>query len=199
MSQEAVATQKVGKTTVKVHYDPDPLNPREDWDNLSTFAFFHRRYRNESDIDHRDHPSLEDMREYIESKNGLNALCVPVYLYSHSGDTVNTTGFSCPWDSGQIGFAYVTREQAREWYGWKRITKKREQQILEALEGEVKVFDQFIRGEVYGYEVKDEKGNTLDSCWGYFGKEEYCLEEGVSVAEYHDKKLKEAETNKYVI
>ena len=30
-------------------------------------------------------------------------LMLPLYLYDHSGITMNTTGFSCPWDSGQVG------------------------------------------------------------------------------------------------
>ena len=38
------------------------------------------------------------------------------------------------------------------------------------LRGEVATYDQFIRGEVYGWYVDDEDGN-LYSCWGYFDLE----------------------------
>lgn len=38
-------------------------------------------------------------------------LMLPLYLYDHSGITMNTTGFSCPWDSGQVG--WILRLQGR--------------------------------------------------------------------------------------
>jgi len=39
-----------------------------------------------------------------------------LYLYDHSGITMSTSPFSCPWDSGQVGFAYVDRATVeREW------------------------------------------------------------------------------------
>ena len=39
-------------------------------------------------------------------------LMLPLYLYDHSGITMNTTGFSCPWDSGQVGWIYAFKEDA---------------------------------------------------------------------------------------
>jgi hypothetical protein len=67
--------------------------------------------------------------------------------------TINTGGYSCPWDSGQVGFIYVSREKVREEYGWKVITKKREEKIVEILRDEVKTYDQYLTGDVYGYIV----------------------------------------------
>jgi hypothetical protein len=166
---------------IEIGYDCNPINPREDWDSAVVFAFFHRNYKNESDIDTNDFSSLDEIREYIESRNGLNAICLPVYLYSHSGDTINTTGFSCPWDSGQLGFAYITKEMAREWWGWKNITQKRKEQLYEAIKGEVEVYDKYIKGEVYYHEVYDNEGNLIDSCHGFFDKDD-CISEAISIA-----------------
>jgi hypothetical protein len=42
---------------------------------------------------------------------------LPLYLYDHSGITMNTTGFSCPWDSGQVGWIYTSKENAVEMLG----------------------------------------------------------------------------------
>ncbi len=36
---------------------------------------------------------------------------------------MNTTGFSCPWDSGQVGWVFVSKKKVREEYGVKRITE----------------------------------------------------------------------------
>jgi hypothetical protein len=43
-----------------------------------------------------------------------NYVVLPVYIYDHSGITLNTTGFSCPWDSGQVGWIVCDLDKARE-------------------------------------------------------------------------------------
>jgi len=56
-------------------------------------------------------------------------IILPLYLYDHSGITMNTTGFSCGWDSGQVGYIVMSYEKIRKEYNWKNITKKRRTQI----------------------------------------------------------------------
>lgn len=90
---------------------------------------------------------------------------LPVYVYSHSGATMRTSPFSCSWDSGQSGFVYCTKERALEMCGSVEAA-------LEALESEVKLYDAFLTGSVFGYVVEDAEGNHLDSCWGYYGTDE---------------------------
>jgi hypothetical protein len=135
--------------------------------------------------------SIRESDEYEQEQMELAFdkyyISLPLYLYDHSGITMNTTGFSCRWDSGQVGFIYVSRSNVREEYGWNRITKAREQQILKYLEGEVETYDQFIRGDVYGFiaeerpeAVFDDEGTKVhfdedelweetDICCGFYG------------------------------
>lgn len=35
---------------------------------------------------------------------------MPLFLYDHSGITMNTCGYSCRWDSGQVGYIYTDRK-----------------------------------------------------------------------------------------
>ena len=35
---------------------------------------------------------------------------LPLYLYDHSGITMSTGPFSCPWDSGQVGWIYASKK-----------------------------------------------------------------------------------------
>lgn len=49
-------------------------------------------------------------------------IVLPLYLYDHSGITMNTTGFSCPWDSGQVGWIYASKEDALKEFGGKSFT-----------------------------------------------------------------------------
>lgn len=95
-----------------------------------------------------------------------------LYLYDHSGLAMSTGSFSCPWDSGQVGFIYVSREQVLKEYGWKRLTAKRREQIETYLTGEVETYDQYLQGQVYGFVVeKFEDGDWVedDACWGFYG------------------------------
>jgi hypothetical protein len=83
---------------------------------------------------------------------------------------MNTTGFSCHWDSGKVGVIFVSKEKVRKEYGWKVITAKRTEQILKYLQGEVETFDQYLRGDVYGFR-KIVDGEEIESCWGFYGND----------------------------
>ena len=104
-------------------------------------------------------------------KNESPAVILPLYLYDHSGITISTSPFSCHWDSGQIGFVFVSKEKLKKEYGVKRITNEVIERATKILLAEVKTYDQYLTGEVYGYKVIDEKGNEEDSCWGYYGED----------------------------
>jgi len=169
------------KYRIKIIQDENPFSPRED-DNLGTMVCFHSRYN----LGDKHDFSREEAREFLKSKE----ICVslPLYLYDHSGITMNTSGFSCRWDSGCVGFTYVTKEQVRKEYGVKRITKEVIEKVTKVLEGEVQTYDQYLRGDVYGYEIYEvttcseghEHENFVDSCWGFYG-EEYCMTEAESI------------------
>ena len=97
-------------------------------------------------------------------------ILLPLNLYDHSGITMRTSPFSDPWDSGLVGFIYMTKEEAKKEYP---NTADYIEQATTLLENEVKVYDLYLTGEVFGYDVEpnQEKINCDDSCWGYFGYE----------------------------
>jgi hypothetical protein len=96
-----------------------------------------------------------------------NNLILPLYLYDHSGITMNTTGFSCPWDSGQVGEIYCTYADIEKEYGNRNAESIAKAEHL--LQAEVREYDHYIRGDCYGYIIKDESGEEADSCWGFIG------------------------------
>ena len=152
-------------------------NPRE-WDNLSKMVFFgkHKGLGDNHNItldvsfDSR-HDFMERGAELIRKE--LDAAIVkPVHLYEHSGMSISTNysyPYDCRWDSGTIGFAVVTKEAIRKEYGVKRITKSLIEKANSVLDGEVKLLDQYIRGEIYRYRVINPEGDEIDSCGSYFG------------------------------
>jgi hypothetical protein len=114
---------------------------------------------------------------------------LPLYLYDHSGITMNTTGFGCQWDSFQVGFIFISKQKMLQEYGGKIVTQKLKDRVTEYLKGEVETYDQYLTGDVYGYRVfKVENGEEeeLDSCWGFYGEEE-CISEAKGIVEYYMK------------
>lgn len=75
------------------------------------------------------------------------------------------------WDCSTIGFAYVeecTAEKNRipddkhkTWQEW----------AYHIMEAEMKVYDNYISGECYGWTAYDEDENVIDSCGGYLGRD----------------------------
>ena len=161
--------------TIRIELDTDPMNPR-DWDNLGTMVCWHRNYLL------GDEQPTRSPDEYLEGIE--DAIILPLYLYDHSGITMNTTGFDCPWDSNQVGFIFVEKSEIRKEYG--DLTEETLEKVKKYLVGEVNTYDQYLRGEVYGYVVETEDGEFIDSCWGFF-EEDYCLVEAKSAADYEIK------------
>lgn len=157
--------------TLFIEYDDDPQNPRTEWDNLCTMVCFHNRY-NLGDEDHgyskNDFNSWPELAGQIV-KDHDPVVIRPLYLYDHSGITISTSPFSCGWDSGQVGFIFVGREKAREEMDISRITLKWREKLKGYLEGEVETYDQYLRGDVYGFRIENADGEEEVSCWGFYG------------------------------
>ena len=160
---DAIETIEYRGKTIEIFQDVDTENPRKEWDNLGVIACKHSRYElgdKEHDID------FDETDESLDKQMARFPVTLPLYLYDHSGITMNTTGFSCEWDSGQVGFIYATSEAIKENFNVKRISKKLLAEVTKILVGEIETYDKYLTGEVFGYDTGD------DSCWGYFDREQ---------------------------
>lgn len=92
-----------------------------------------------------------------------------LFMYEHSGTilraTQGTNPFHCPWDSGQVGFCFVTAE-AIERTG---MPADDDDKIIENIQTEVTYYNDWASGNVWGYSVEAHDGDILDSCWGFIG------------------------------
>lgn len=184
MKEQSIDEKKIGNLTVKVYQDFYPMDPRKEFDNAGNMVFFHSRY----DIgDKHSFPDSDDFREWW-TENGKNGVIMDVYMYDHSGISFSLKPFSCQWDSGQIGWIYITADEIRKIYSTKRITKKIREKAENLLRSEVETYNDCVTGNVYGFVVEDENGEHVDSCWGFFGDYEYCMDEGISSAKWNIKK-----------
>lgn len=184
----AVHTEPYRGCTIAVYHDQDAGNPRKEWDEPGHMVCWHSRYNLGDEHSYR-HPS-----DYEEDRETLNlAIELPLYLYDHSGLTMRTGPFGCPWDSGQVGWIYLTREEVKKEYGWTRLTKDRLEKLRQSLESAVKTYDTYLRGNVYGYVAEGPDGEHIDSCWGFYGDsdDEYMLGEAKAAIDYHLQKSAE--------
>jgi len=137
------------------------------------------------------HEAYVDRR--VEEEVGKHLIIADLYLYDHSGITISMSPFSCPWDSGQVGFIYVTRERAKQELGVSDEDFPLEQQILEnrlrgesqfitktfesldslvtdtVFRNEVDVYDAYLRGDVWSFYIYGADGEVEDSCCGFYG------------------------------
>lgn len=183
---EAIETKTIGKYKIEIIPDTEPFNPRGD-ENLGTMILFPKHLGDDHDYRFRDYDSWEGMKADI-IKNENVGVILPLFIYEHSGITIATTPFSCPWDSGQRGFIFISKEKMREEYSVKRISKELKDRVEGYLKSEVETYDQYLTGDVYGYRITDtETDEEVDNCWGYYG-EEVCMTEAESIVKYIEAK-----------
>jgi hypothetical protein len=208
MKDEPIKTVEYHGYQIKIYSDDTPYSPRED-DNLGTMVCFHRNYslgdkhsysspqdflfslvenvlgdtdKTEKFFDGK--PDSEDIFEIINKKYIILAL----YLYDHSGISISTQSFvgraqHAEWDSGQVGWIYLSHERIKEEMARplpmkkgqinpklapiKIITNKVRDRAYRNLECETQTYDDYLRGDVVG-RVIELNGKDIDSCWGFY-------------------------------
>lgn len=198
---------------LEIERDNDPESPRE-WSNLCTMICWHSRYdlgdkhhysdpldftmslyrevMGESWFDKHKSDDWSDILQVLQESNLI--LVKAIHLYDHSGITVSTSNaypYNDRWDSSTVGFIYVTKKKLfEECIGM--VEETWQEQADRYIESEMGIYDQYLRGDVYGYtltkkitvqekcphcgemirEYEDEVYD--DSSWGFYGD---CLED----------------------
>jgi hypothetical protein len=162
--------------TINLYHDEHCDSPREN-DNLGTIIAWHRNYR----LSDKDAPTLTCPKP-SDFDPKVYPICLPVYMLDHSGVALSTGSFGDPWDSGQVGWIYVTRDRLLKEYGVKRLSKRVLAQAEKVLKAEIEEYGQYVNGACYGYIVTDADGEQLDSCWGFIGSK-WAWESGEQAAD----------------
>lgn len=183
---------EIGDQRLEIHTDDDPMDPRSDG-NLGTMICFHPRYNlgdDKSKISELTEDTFVNALLLMNKIRKNGGIVLPLYLLDHSGITMSTTSFNDKWDSGQVGFIYVTKKKLREermdkdWLEKYYSGKTREEVITALLIGEVTIYDQFLTGDVYGFklfekttwkkegtDVTKTEWEEIDACWGFYGSD----------------------------
>lgn len=158
---------------IEVIQDTDPESPRE-WSNLGKMVAFHPRYKlGDENHGFKDQADFNDKVKLMGGKTRYFALAL--FLYDHSGITISTKPFNDKWDSSPVGFIYVSEEDARKEFPNIQDWKKLKDSVYKVLESEVKIYDQYLQGDIYGYMIENENKDLdrqEDSLWGIYGADE---------------------------
>ena len=146
-----------------VGHDEAGMKRYERMVNIVSSRFRHGPKTEERAID-------EAMQKVISEKY----LMLPLYLYDHSGLAMSTESFSgraphAEWDSGQVGWIYVSKEDALKEFDADKMTGAIRQKADALMRSEVAAYDSYLRGECYGFELY-KNGELSDSCWGFIEK-----------------------------
>ncbi|KKL70042.1 hypothetical protein LCGC14_2108820 [marine sediment metagenome] len=150
---------------------------------------FHKRYDfgdekdgiNGHGIDHTEFGGWDEMEQWIRHENP-DCVILPICMYDHSGLQIKVGSFQgllpqghAEFDSGQVGFIFVSRLRIVKEYG-DLDTKEAAERAEKVLRGEVEIYDQYLSGDVYGFILReppcpncDGPGKEDDSCWGFYG------------------------------
>ncbi len=214
--------------TIKILPDDDGMSPVKEFDMAGKMVCWHNRYNLGHEQSRLSPPEwivdfvvknckISDSQwdkynndEFLPSECWKIAeqqyIFLPLNLYDHSGISISTSSFvgraqHAEWDSGQVGWIYISKENAVKEFGKKLYTKTVEKKAIDCLNAEVKTYDDYLTGNVYGYQVCDSDGEVLDSCWGFYPDHDdktgwdYCLSEAKGQADWLVKE-KQEEQNK---
>jgi len=173
MKNEALKTFKLkdGKILEIFADDTDGDTPR-DWDNLGKMVCWHSRYRLG---DKHNFADKEEFQEFWENE-GKGGILIPIQMYEHSGITIYAGERQTDhWDTSAVGYIYATKELIIKEFG--KCDTEDKEKVTKILLGEIDIYDQYIKGEVYRFvlsEVKTcsekcEHTKEIDSCSGFYG------------------------------
>lgn len=125
-------------------------------------------------------------KEAMKMLQKSDVVILPLFVFDHSGISISVSNYTDKWDSGQAGWIYVTKENIRktliDWNAKYKdengncidITEENwRDATVEILKNEIKIYDQYLQGDVYGiiteeYDEENDDWEEADSCWGFY-------------------------------
>lgn len=159
--------------TIDIAYDQYATNPLSDDEGRAKFCCLSHGLMNDTPVHSSKFSGWDAIERHLrKSYNILEIL--PIYLYDHSGITIDTEPFSCSWDSGQVGFIFIDMGVIRRMgFKSKRGFLKVYEDPAQFLQNQIKLYDSYLRGECYGFSIENEDGDCIDSSIGWIGDDGY--------------------------
>lgn len=161
--------------TLEVSQDDCPESPRE-WDNISTWYHWCSNLKIGNATEISCMGDRAEFEQYLSDEGVEDVVAIfPLYMMNHGRLSVSMSPFGCRWDSGQFGWAVITKDDLSA-YGKTHPDPK---VIVQA---EVEEYDMYLRGDVYQFTVY-RNGEVLHSCGSIYDKDA-AVEEGMLAAKH---------------
>ena len=151
----------------KLFYDECSESPRLD-DNVATILTWERDYDSPDENNdtfeefaekHRVDTSKKwDLDSVMEAMRKEGYYVVPVYALHHGVSHYSIDGFKDPWDSGVVGIAFCKKQEG---------LPDNDNYLRRIIDREVKTYDAWVNGEVYGIALLGQDETVLDESVGY--------------------------------
>lgn len=161
-----------------IHYELSAESPRQ-WDNLGYFITRERNYpspdskQNEwiqniveetaNDVSNVD-MHIELITKAINETGETVKVIYPVNRYEH-GNVVYSRGIVNNFDYSNCGFYIVTDKT-------QNVLGTPDTLIEKVIDSELETYTAYANGEVYYYMLRDENGEEIDSCGGFYNIED---------------------------
>lgn len=153
---------------LKIVWDECPENPRTG-SNLGTFVMF-EKWRCLSDDNPFD--SVEELIKEVCKSDKYIWRGVKRYDHPRTDDYVMINGRLSGWDVCTCGIIYVSKEDVREIYNVKKIMPNLKERIYKEFDRELEIYSNYVNGRAYGCELYDLDGEVVDTCYGFYSKED---------------------------
>lgn len=110
---------------------------------------------------------IEEMKQVIDDR----LLYMTIY-YHTDGKYISITTEPCEENfyGGELGYIWITKEEAKEYFNVKRLSSKLKQQINIMFEKSVKDYIALLKGAVYYCSIYN-KNEVIDCCEGFIGND----------------------------
>lgn len=160
----------------KLFYDEYSESPRLD-DNVATILTWERNYNSPDENGDTFEEFAEkhgvDVSKGCNLDSAMDAMreegyyVVPVYALHHGVSHYSTHDFHDPWDSGVVGIAFCKKQKG---------LPDNDEYLRSIIDDEIKAYDAWVNGEVYGIDLLGQDEAVLDISSGYMMPHENRIE-----------------------
>lgn len=169
-------TFKVGRYTMVLEREEDAISPQEDADTGLFLVANHRSF-------YVPPPGMKTVPQYRNEVEDLfkdTHWMFPLEAYIHSGVVLALSGEGKfpdrQWDVSQLGMVCVAKD---EW----RLSESARKAAVSLVE----TWNQYLSGDVWRWNIVDEKGEVLESCGSIYGLE-HARKEALDAVKCYKKK-----------
>ena len=151
----------------KFFYDDSTDSPRNDT-NVATILTWERDYSSPDENNDTFEEFAEKHGVDVSQKWNLDSVMdamreegyyvVPVYALHHSVSHYSTHDFHDPWDSGVAGIAFCKKQKG---------LPDDDDYLRTIIDQEIKEYDAWVNGEIYGVARLDKTGDIVDETTGW--------------------------------